>query len=318
MFPTPPVLFIVYNRPDLAELSFASIKRAKPAKLFFAADGPHADREGDQALCDACRALVDQVDWDCEVQTLFRDENLGCRRSMSTAITWFFSHVEEGIIIEDDCVPDPSFFTYCTELLDRYRDDESVMAICGENGYLDETDYKPSSSYTFSTIPFFWGWATWRQAWTAYDDTMSAWQNKRAVDQTLSVFTAKHDAAYWTREFDLAASESLDTWGYRWVLSVIAKGGLVAVPYNNLCSNVGFDARATHTTDPQSKEHSRKVKPIEFPLNHPDKIARDIVAEELMFNAKFDSIAWYKNHLTSNSLHRRVLRKIKRALRSCA
>ena len=318
MLPTPPVLFIVYNRPDLAEQSFASIKKVKPPKLFFAADGPNPALKDDQALCQACRDFANHVDWDCEVQTLFRDDNLGCRRSMSSAITWFFSHVEEGIIVEDDCVAAPSFFTYCAELLDRYRDEEAVMAICGENGYLDETDYTPSSSYTFSTIPFFWGWATWRQAWEAYDDTMSAWQTKQAAEQTLSVFTTEHDAAYWAKEFDMAASETLDTWGYRWVLSCIAKGGLVAVPYNNLCSNVGFDQRATHTTDPDSKEHSRSVKAIDFPLEHPAQVTRDIEAEQLMFNAKFDSIAWYKNHQAANSLHRRVLRKIRRALRACA
>lgn len=316
MLPTPPVLFVVFNRPDLARQTFAAIRKAKPTQLFLAADGPRATREDDQALCEACRDLANQVDWDCNVQTLFRDENLGCRRSMSSAITWFFTHVEAGIIIEDDCVPELSFFQFCAELLERYRDDDKVMAVSGDNAHLDETDYKPTTSYNFSAIPFFWGWATWRRAWDAYDDSMSAWSTDEKKGQVLSTFNTKYDVEYWTQEFDMAANGVLDTWGYRWVLSCISRGGLAAVPYHNLCSNVGFDDRATHTTNTESKEQAREMTPLEFPLIHPPAIERDQVAEQLMFDEKFEARARLQRQRNNRSVPRRIYRKLKRILSS--
>lgn len=318
MLTTPPVLFVIYNRPDLTAQSFRAIREAKPSQLFIAADGPRQSVQNDDQLCQSCRDFVQQVDWDCEVKTLFRDENLGCRRSMSSAITWFFTHVEEGIILEDDCVPDPSFFPYCAELLDHYRDDDRVMSICGENSFLSDTAYETSDSYVLSVLPIIWGWATWRRAWSSYDDEMTAWASEKAAADAMSVFSRKHDAKYWAKEFTACYDGTLDTWDYRWALSCIAKEGLHALPYRNLCSNVGFDERGTHTTGADSSDAERTVTPVTFPLSHPDEVVRDEVAEHHILDARFKTKEWYDKERSKNSIHRRVYRKLKRALRASA
>jgi hypothetical protein len=166
MFKTP-ILFLVFNRPETTKFVFESIRSVKPAKLYICADGPRPNVENDKIHCSAVRKIVSNIDWECEVKTLFRIENKGCGKGVSEAITWFFSNEEEGIILEDDCLPNDSFFYYCSDLLDKYRFDTRIMHI-GANNFLDDTISVENDIY-FSSISHIWGWATWKRAWDSYD-----------------------------------------------------------------------------------------------------------------------------------------------------
>jgi len=190
-----PVLFLIFNRSDTTQLVFNEIRKAQPAQLFIAADGPRKDRPEDIENCRKVREIIRQVDWDCSVSTLFRDENLGCKRGVSSAIDWFFSHVDEGIILEDDCVPDPSFFPFCQELLERYRDDERIMVISGDN--LQFGRRKSQYSYYFSRCFHLWGWATWKRAWDNYDIKMELWPKIKETGRLKDILHDPNAEKYW-------------------------------------------------------------------------------------------------------------------------
>jgi len=272
-----PVLFLIFNRSDTTQLVFNEIRKAQPAQLFIAADGPRKDRPEDIENCRKVREIIRQVDWDCSVSTLFRDENLGCKRGVSSAIDWFFSHVDEGIILEDDCVPDPSFFPFCQELLERYRDDERIMVISGDN--LQFGRRKSQYSYYFSRCFHLWGWATWKRAWDNYDIKMELWPKIKETGRLKDILHDPNAEKYWEIIFNDTYNNKNDTWDYQWVFSCWIQGGLSIVPNNNLISNIGFNCSATHTTrdSPFSK---MIVEKIEFPLNHPEYIIRDATADQ--------------------------------------
>ena len=166
-FACAPILFLIFNRPQLTARVFAAIREAQPSQLYVAADGPRSNRPGEADLCEQARRVINGVDWPCEVKTLYRQENLGCRQAVSSAITWFFDNVEAGVVLEDDCLPIESFFRFCSELLIRYRDDTRIGMISGNNhGF---RIYDDSLSYSFSKHGAIWGWASWRRAWRLYD-----------------------------------------------------------------------------------------------------------------------------------------------------
>ena len=158
---TTPVLFLIFNRPDTTKQVFSAIQKARPPRLYVAGDGPRPEQSNEAEICEIVRSIATNVDWDCEVKTLFRDHNFGCRLAVSQAISWFFENEPEGIILEDDCLPSQSFFWFCQELLEDFRNDKQVGAICGF--YSNELDYKPSASYFFSRYMRVWGWAGWRR-----------------------------------------------------------------------------------------------------------------------------------------------------------
>jgi len=317
MYPTPPILFMIFNRPDLTAKTFETIRQAKPAHLFVSADGPRASREDDAELCQQTREIIEQVDWDCEVKTKFRDKNVGLQTAMSQGMGWFFEHVEAGIILEDDNAIDPSYFQLTAELLERYRDDERVMSIAAENCFLNETSYETSDSYVFSVLPTIWGWATWRRAWQHYDHSMSAWDTSESRAKVMAHFDRDHDRKYWGHEFGEAHSGRLKTCGYRWVMSCLARGGLHIIPYNNLSSNIGFDERASHTYNDSSPDANRSIQPIALPLVHPQEVARDKEAELAMMDARYQTKTWYRKNIIGKRLHRRMLRKVKRSMATC-
>lgn len=273
---TPPVLFLIFNRPDLTAASFAAIRAAKPRQLFIAADGPRPDRIGEEALCDQARHVATQVDWSCDVKTLFRQQNLGCRRAVSSAISWFFEQTEEGIILEDDCMPDSSFFPYCHDLLCRYRDEPRVMCITGNN--FQNGKRRGTASYYFSIYNHCWGWASWRRAWVANEDTMTQWNELRSSD-FLREMMSKHAARYWQHAFDSVQNGTVDTWDYVWTFACWRHQGLTATPNVNLVTNIGFDERATHTFDPSSHHHRIPAESMRFPLKHPRRIRQHRAAD---------------------------------------
>lgn len=296
------ILFLVFNRPDTTSRVFEAIRRAKPPRLYVAADGPRSGRAGEQQRCDAVRRIGTSVDWPCELVTRFRESNLGCKRAVSSAISWFFEHEEEGIVLEDDCLPDPTFFSFCDQLLERYRDDKRVMCISGDN-FISST-WVPDASYYFSRYVHIWGWATWRRAWAWYDVDMKDWHGDHGaaiVDQRLP--GEPRAAAHWKDLFSRVARNQIDTWDYQWTYACWGQGGLSCMPATNLISNIGFGEGATHTTSPESKLANLSVAPLGMPLRHPDNVEAHLAADRWTSEHVFG----IDEHETRASLLRRRL-----------
>lgn len=276
------VLFLIFNRPDTTRLVFEAIRAAKPPRLYIAADGPRANRPNERLRCAEVRRIATAVDWPCEVKTLFREENLGCKLGVSGGINWYFENEEEGIILEDDVLPLPGFFEYCDELLLRYRDDIRVGVISGCN--LISQRFNTSHSYFFSRYNHVWGWASWRRAWLHYDVRMSDWPTWRDEKGLRSISDgSKLFESYWRETFDRAFLDQIDTWDYQWTFSCWKSGMLAVLPANNQTHNLGFGPDATHTTaDTPDYVRASIPKPLIFPLHHPSEIMRNARADYLI------------------------------------
>jgi hypothetical protein len=263
-----PVAFIIFNRPDTTQRVFSEIVKAKPPKLLVVGDGPRASRVGEADKVAATRAIIDRVDWDCEVLTNFSDVNLGCKRRVSSGIDWVFEQVEEAIILEDDCLPHPTFFRFCEELLVRYRHDQRISQINGVNfqsGYRINSD-----SYYFSKFSHIWGWASWRDRWQSdYDVEMRNWPRIRDEGRVADWVCSQAEQDYWTNIFEKAYQGKVDTWDYQWSFAVLLHGRLSILPNVNLISNIGFGPDATHTTS-SGVLANMPVEKMEFPLRHSD------------------------------------------------
>lgn len=247
-----PVLLIVYNRPVTTARVVEAIYRAKPSRVYIAADGPRFRRENDLQLSREVRRIVTSIDWPCAVHFLFHDKNLGCRLSVRTAIDWFFAQEERGIILEDDTLPHPDFFRFCSVLLHRYENEEKVMAICG-GSYFGSTPYD-NRTYVFSNVFDPWGWATWARAWKHYTDRLDDLE----IEGSRGFLKGKgpknlNYTDYWMRCFRAARDGQVDSWAYRWTYSIFKRGGLVIYPMRNLVANIGFGPDATHTIISSSK-----------------------------------------------------------------
>jgi hypothetical protein len=243
-----PVLFLVFNRPDSTKAVFDAIRNARPARLYVAADGPRSNRTEDKALIEEVREIATRVDWPCEVKTLFREENLGCREAVGQAISWFFDHEEQGIILEDDCLPSASFFWFCSNLLNLYKDDTRIMMISGYNS--EQTWGGPDSDYFFSNLGGVWGWASWRRAWSHYDADMRGLESavgsgilREVLGNRVGRLRAKHLVA---AKSDIRRGR-IDSWAFPWGLSRNLQGGLACVPRVSLVQNIGTGRNATHT-----------------------------------------------------------------------
>ncbi len=286
------------------------IRAAEPPKLFVGADGPRADHPKDERYCEHARAVATQVDWDCEVHTLFRDENLGCKQAVSSAITWFFEHVEAGIILEDDCVPHSTFFPYCGELLETYQSDERVMAVSGNN--FQPPDKKYSHSYYFSVYMHCWGWATWASCWSHYDDELPSWGKLKNTKWLEGWLGTKKEADYWQKVFKWVKSDAVNSWAYPWMYTCWKRHGLTVLPNRNLVKNIGFGERGTHTNDPNSKASRLSVNPISLPLQHPNIMVRDYEADRYTSKKHFG--VWEKQPLHLR-LRKKIPSKVKRVIK---
>ena len=272
-----PLLFLIFNRPDTTRAVFERIREMRPAQLFVAADGPRADKPDDSEKCRRAREIALKVDWPCEVKTLLRDRNLGCKVAVSSAIDWFFASVEQGIILEDDTLPDASFFPFCRELLIKYKDDGKVAMITADN-FIGAA--KPgSASYYFSKIPLIWGWAAWKRSWRAYDVSMASYPAFRAEGKIHSIWKNDAVAAYWTRQFDEAYAGKIDTWDIQWAYALLANDMKSIAPALNLATNIGFGADATHTKNTKSGSAGMNALSMNFPLIHPENMDLNIRAD---------------------------------------
>lgn len=260
-----PVLFIIFNRPDTTKRVFEAIRKYKPKELFIAADGPRTDKPGEKERCEEARKITEKIDWPCEVKRLYRENNLGCKYAVSGAIDWFFKKVEEGIILEDDCLPDRSFFEFCNSLLSKYRDNAKIMHISGDN-YLPHIK-NVSNEYYFSRYPNIWGWATWKRAWNRYNVNIVNWREK--ISKNTFEDMSLIERTYWSNNFDMVSKNLIDTWDYQWVYTVFKYGYSIA-PGSNLVTNIGHNKNATHASKFRSK--SFKTGRIISSLKHPKKI----------------------------------------------
>ena len=275
-----PVLFLIFNRPDTTQKVFDEIRKAKPEKLYIAADAPRTENE--KTICLQTRAIIDQVNWNCEVKTLFRENNLGCQKAISSAIDWFFKHEELGIILEDDCVPSSSFFSFCSELLDRYKKDSRIMMISGNN--FQDGQWHGNGSYYFSQTLKISGWATWRRAWNQIDLEMAQIKDFRTLSAIDEVFADENVALAWRLAFAYTRFKKVNSWAYPWIYTLFVQNGLSITPNKNLVTNIGFGANSTHTTNIHSKFANVPAEELND-LIHPSSIYLNKAADQYEYRA---------------------------------
>lgn len=283
-----PILYIVFNRPDIVSKSFAKIKEVKPKQLFIAADGPRDGNTNDKVNCENVKEIIsDRLDWDCDVKYLYRDKNLGCGKAVSGAITWFFNNVEEGIILEDDCLPDLSFFNYCQELLSRYRDDKRIYTITGSNG--QKGNKRGDADYYFSRYPGIWGWATWKDRWGKFRLDLSAIDSSYTQKFLEKLFNSKAEIEYHMSCFMQIKTNKVDTWDYQWKYVVFKNEGMCATPNVNLISNIGFGEEATHTINTNNWRANLAVNRITSPIKHPARVKINSKADKYISKLIFQN-----------------------------
>ncbi len=280
---TTPVALVVFRRPDHTRRVLEAIRRARPKTLLIIADGPSAERPAEAAQCAAARAVVDElVDWDCQLLKNYSDVNLGVEQRFSTGFDWLFEQCEEAIILEDDELPNDSFFSFCHEMLDRYRHDDRVMAINGTNHLLGS--YAPPESYYFSKYFHCWGIATWRRFWKLYDVKIRRWPELRETRWLLDLSDGNAaEAAYHQRNFDRLLRGEVQTWDYQVSFALWAHGGLAITPAVNLVSNIGFGEGALHCQSADNPFANAPTSELIPPLSHPPTVSRDTEADRVEY-----------------------------------
>ncbi|KKP68378.1 MAG: hypothetical protein UR66_C0006G0079 [Candidatus Moranbacteria bacterium GW2011_GWE1_35_17] len=288
-----PVLFLTFNRLDTTQRVFEEIKKAKPPRLYLASDGAREDKEGEKEIVQKTRDFIlNNINWDCEVETLFRDKNLGCGRAVSEAITWFFENEKDGIILEDDCLPHPSFFNFCEELLDYYKDNKKVWHISGDQFM---PNYSNGASYYFAKIMHCWGWAGWADRWKEYQFDLKKY-DKTNVNRFSD---DKNVREYWKAVLERVKGGEVNTWDYQWTFKIIEKNGLCINPSKNLVSNIGIIG--THYSD-ASIDPNLNMPIFEIDkIIHPEKIEVDIGAVDYIFKYHFNINFYNKLEDTCNN-----------------
>ena len=297
---SPAVLIIGFNRPDFTQSVLSVVGDQSPPAVYIALDGARRGNSRDRLACQLVREVAHKFSPECPVHYLFHEENLGTGVAVPTAISWFFAHEDQGIILEDDCIPTPDFFQFAGELLQKYIHKTDVMMISGNSFEFD--DHLLPSEYTFARNAHIWGWATWRRAWNMYDHSMAEWPSLRKTDWLLDVCNGHKDAVrYWKWIFDETRNDKIDAWDYRWWYSMWKNAGFSIVPPLNLVENVGFDQRSTHTTEMPEWFRNIPREALSFPLIHPSLVARNEAAER-----------WIDVHRFSTNLT--GIRRLKQAL----
>lgn len=292
-----PVLFLTFNRPQHTRVALERIRQARPVRIYVHCDGPRPHVTGDEEKVAEVRTIIkDGIDWDCEMIAFFRTDNQGLRQGVYSALNWFFTTEPYGIVLEDDCVPDLTFFQFCEEILDRYKDDEQVMHI-GCSNLAEDYTAGLEASYVFSRFSFVWGWAGWRRAWQKMSPDLEG-LDKFVQSNSINNFLDDPKAqAYMLDKFHATQHRENNSWAYAWFYSILKNDGLCIVPKLNLVQNTGVgEAGATNTTVRNEKARLR-AQPISFPLVHPQSRKPDPALELRFFHlsqkSKFRLWLWY-------------------------
>jgi hypothetical protein len=297
-----PVLFLVFNRLDTTKQVFEAIRKAKPPRLYVACDGARENKDGETVKVEGVKNyILDNVDWKCDVQTLFRPQNLGCKVAVSSAIDWFFENEEMGIVLEDDCLPSQSFFWYCEELLHKYKDSDDVYLISGDGRSSKFTAIE--DSYAFTKYPMIWGWASWARVWKNYDVKMESWpRNKTTFIDDVS--DLKGTQRFWIKSLSSVYNDKIDTWDFQFSYLLLLNKGKCVVPQVNMITNIGFGEGATHTFDIKSESANVENHEISFPLKHP---------KVTLFNDKIN--CFYDRHeFNTERLYQRIVNRVIKAI----
>lgn len=288
---------MVFNRPEKTKRVFEAIKLARPSQLLIIADGPR--NSTDEVKCGQVKEIITAgIDWPCQLLTNYSEKNLRPRKRISSGLDWVFSQVEEAIILEDDCLPEPTFFRYCQELLDRYRNDDKIMHISGTNFANWDKKFSCDDSYYFSTIGLIQGWATWRRAWENYDVDVKTWPEVKKSNLLKTVLGDAARVDYYNYLFDQYYRNAIDSWDSQWFLARWINHGLSIVPKNNLIRNIGFDSEAfTQMTDQNDPRARLASQPIEFPLKHPATITVNKEADDYVFRYCIGINLFFKQRL---------------------
>lgn len=303
-----PVVFLIFNRPAMTQRVFERIAQARPSTLLVVADGPSDKRPEDHKQVALTRSIIDKIDWPCELLTNYSDKNLGCKNRVSSGLDWAFEMVEEAIVLEDDCLPDPSFFGYCRDLLERYRDDDRIVSISGNNFQTDRhwTPY----SYFFSRYFQCWGWASWRRAWKHFDLAMPTWPEFRKNRGLQYVTDSQEEERYWQNIFEKEYRGLIDTWDFATMYAFWSQNGLCILPEENLISNIGFGDGATHTIQKDSPQADGPTGEM-GKLIHPPYTIRHKEADRFIFNHWFSPV---KRKRTWDSFVRKYAHSINKRL----
>ncbi|MBL4783976.1 MAG: hypothetical protein JKY49_00965 [Cohaesibacteraceae bacterium] len=245
-----PILFLIFRQPEITRRVFEQIRIARPKKLFISADGPRSEFPNDIKECEETRAVVSKIDWECEVKTRYLPKNVGLKNAVSSAIEWFFDHVEEGIILEYDCLPDPSFFKYCQTMLERYRHDTRIYSVSGNNIQADIR--RGDGDYYYSRITGIWGWATWKRSWKTWRPNLEDYDKFRSHSVIRSIISDKTAQNFWIKSFDQVHNGfNTSTWAFCLIYAQFIQGSYCIVPNQNLIKNIGFGPNATNAGDPK-------------------------------------------------------------------
>ena len=301
-----PVLLIGFNRPESMRSVINAVRTAAPRTVYFAVDGPRFGSPSDNAKVQATCDLVQEIDWPCEIHTLFREANLGCAEGVSGAITWFFEYVSEGIILEDDIIPTPDFFPFVSEMLNRYRDDHRVFSVTGSNR-IPTTVLNSTNQYRFCSVPQVWGWGTWRDRWQTYSLDISGWRKHLPAKKLLTTVGGSPPAfALWSANFDLMARMTVDTWDLQLVYCAMRQGGLTVTPNVSLVTNIGWGIDSTHTQDvpPHLQPTGHLACPLES-LPVTQDLAMDKWTNKNVYGARVTGLARQAYRLLRSKLERK-------------
>jgi GT2 family glycosyltransferase len=306
-----PILLLIYNRPKHTATVLESIRQMRPKQLFVAADGPKSNDSKLRLICEETRQVVSQgIDWPCDVKYLFRGQNLGCGRAVSSAIDWFFEHVDAGIILEDDILPSTDFFRFCSAMLTKYEHDESVYSVGGFSCISPDEAKGFESSYIFSSYVQIWGWATWRRSWEKYNYQLEGFRKKklRQILRNRYKFNVKERMS-WLSVFERQSKLVFNTWDYQWTFAVWLNGGKTIIPTNSLTQNIGFGIDATHTKGGDFLETIGRIELGE--IMHPQSIEISKDYDAFMNQRVYDldqpfAVIWFRSIL--KPLLKRVIR----------
>jgi hypothetical protein len=277
------IAFSVFNRPAHTQKTFQSIREQRPDKLFIIADGPRKENANDLKNCKLVRSLLDSVDWPCAIYKNYAETNMGLKNRVSSGLDWVFSQVEEAIILEDDCLANPDFFNFCSAMLKKYKDENRVFAITGNN--FQNGHQRGEASYYFSKYPHCWGWATWRRAWEKYEGQIPFWPEWKHSPEWKSMNTNDKEEIFWTSLFDKVYEGRMNSWAFPWMASLWKHSGLTVTPGINLVTNIGHGPEATNTI---TIDKMAEIPSYRFNISaYPKEIKQDITADNYVLKNTF-------------------------------